>query len=332
MKKNRKLIYIIAGIFISIVSLYYAFKGIDLEKSIEIMKNVDIKYVILSGIISNAIIPIRAIRWDCFIPIRKKIKKSSLIASVYIGYMCNNIFPAKLGEVIRAYTLGQKENINKASILASVVTERLFDVITGVIMLSLSVIFIPALPKTVLYGAVILFGISMIGVIVLIFLVSKQVFAFSILEKILRVTPENIAKKILEISKNFVKGIGFKNDKLHISLSIIYTVLYWFGQSVACILMLKAFNIESSFPLAIFVIASTGFGFAIPSAPSGVGPFEWVIIFALTLVGVDKTLAASFAIMYHMMGILPIIVLGLISALFLGVNLKSATKNKANDN
>ena len=332
MKKNKKIIYIILGILISIVSLYYAFRGIDLEKSIGIIKNVDIKYVILSAIISNAIIPIRAIRWDCFIPIRKKIKKSSLIASVYIGYMCNNIFPAKLGEVIRAYTLGQKEDINKASILASVVTERLFDVITGVIMLSLSVIFIPTLPKTILHIAVVVSSISAVGVLTLIFLVSKQVFAFSILEKILIILPKNFAKKILQIAKNFVSGIGFKNDKLHISLSIVYTLLYWFGQAVACLLMLKAFNIESSFPLAIFVIASTGFGFAVPSAPSGVGPFEWVIIFALTQVGVDRTLAASFAIMYHMIGILPIMLLGFMSTLFLGINLKSATKNKTENN
>ena len=325
-KQYKKIISIIIGIIISIVSLYFAFRGIDLKESLKIIKEVNIKYVTIAVIISNVVIALRALRWGCFIPIEKKIKKSNLIASVYIGYMANNIFPAKLGEVIRAYVLGAKENISKTTVIASVVTERLFDLITGVIMLALSIIFIPSLPISVIYGALALFAISIIAVLGLMFITMKRELAFAILNKILSILPEKIKIKINEIAHKFIDGIGFKKDKKSIFLIFFYTITYWSGQSLACFIMLKAFNIEATMGLSLFVIAASGFGFAIPSAPAGVGPFEWVIIFALTLVGINKTLAASFAIVYHMMGVFPIIIIGIIATLFLGVNLKSAAQ------
>ena len=130
MKKNHKtIIQIIIGIAVSVLCLYFAFRGIDIKESIEIVKNVKVPYVIISLILSIVIIVFRALRWECFIPLKEPIKKRTIIASVYIGYMASNVLPAKLGEVVRAYILGAKEGVSKSAVFASVVTERLFDVI-----------------------------------------------------------------------------------------------------------------------------------------------------------------------------------------------------------
>jgi hypothetical protein len=72
-KQYKKIISIIIGIIISIVSLYFAFRGIDLKESLKIIKEVNIKYVTIAVIISNVVIALRALRWGCFIPIEKKI-------------------------------------------------------------------------------------------------------------------------------------------------------------------------------------------------------------------------------------------------------------------
>lgn len=328
MKKYKTLIQVVLGILISVVSLYFAFRGINLSESIEIIKNVNLKYVIISMISGVLIISIRALRWECFIPMKEKIRKSTLIASVYIGYMASNILPAKLGEVVRAYVLGAKENVSKMAIFASVVTERLFDVITGVVMLSIALIFIPSLPKTVLYGAIFLFIVSIFGICVLMFISLKKELAFLLIEKILSIFPEKFSSKVNDIAHKFISGIGFKKDPLHIFLIFFYTIAYWAGQVFTVSVLLKAFNIEANVAIALFVIAASGFGFAVPSAPSGIGPIEWTIIFALTLVGVSKSVAAPYALVYHMLGIFPIIIVGFIALFYLGVDLKTAAKSK----
>lgn len=327
-KKN--IINIIIGIIVSAVSLYFAFRGINIKESIGIIKNINILYFIISLILSVLIIAIRGLRWECFIPLKKPIKKRTVVMTAYIGYMANNILPAKLGEVARAYILGVKENVSKSALIASVVTERLFDIITGGIILTISAIFIPNLPDKVTYAAIALFVMSVIGFFILIFLVSKRDFTCKVFHKIFGILPKNIGEKLIEFSCNFIDGIGFKNDAKHIFLIFFYTILYLIGQILTISLLLTAFNIQSSPIIALFIFAVGGFGFAVPSAPSGIGPFEWAIIFGLSLIGIERSIAAPYALVYHIMGIVPIVIVGFTFLFILKIDLKTAAGIKNN--
>ena len=330
-KTHKTIMQVIVGIVISIVCLYFAFRGINIKESLEVVKNINVLYFVISLILSIIIIALRGLRWDCFIPLKKPIKKRTVVMATYIGYMGNNILPAKLGEVARAYILGVKEDVSKSALIASVVTERLFDVITGGVILCLSVIFIPNLPQTVTYAAIALFVLSIVGFLVLIFLVWKRDFAHKVFHKVFGILPKNIGDKLILFSCNFIDGIGFKNDAKHIFLIFFYTILYLIGQILTISFLLMAFDIKASPIIALFMFAVGGFGFAVPSAPSGIGPFEWAIIFGLSLIGVDRTVAAPYALVYHMMGILPIVVIGFIFLFMLGVDLKTATKSDNNE-
>ncbi|WP_304353229.1 lysylphosphatidylglycerol synthase transmembrane domain-containing protein [Brachyspira innocens] len=330
-KTHKTIIQVIVGIVISIICLYFAFRGINIKESLEVVKNINVLYFVISLILSVVIISLRGLRWECFIPLKKHIKKRTVVMATYIGYMGNNILPAKLGEVARAYILGVKEDVSKSALIASVVTERLFDVITGGVILCLSVIFIPNLPQTVTYAAIALFVLSIVGFLVLIFLVWKRDFAHKVFHKVFGILPKNIGDKLILFSCNFIDGIGFKNDAKHIFLIFFYTILYLIGQILTISFLLMAFDIKASPIIALFMFAVGGFGFAVPSAPSGIGPFEWAIIFGLSLIGVDRTVAAPYALVYHMMGILPIVVIGFIFLFMLGVDLKTATKSDSNE-
>ncbi|MEI0685506.1 lysylphosphatidylglycerol synthase transmembrane domain-containing protein [Brachyspira pilosicoli] len=327
-KKYKTAINITIGIIISIACLYFAFRGIDIKGSIEVVKNINVTYFIISLILSVVIIALRGLRWECFIPLKKPIKKRTVVMATYIGFMANNILPAKLGEVARAYILGIKEDVSKSALIASVVTERLFDVITGGVILTISVAFIPNLPKTVTYAAIALFVVSIVGFLVLMFLVWQKDFAHKVFHKVFGILPQKIGSKLIEFSCNFIDGIGFKNDPKHIFLIFFYTILYLIGQIFTIGFLLSAFNIKASPIIALFVFAIGGFGFAVPSAPSGIGPFEWAIIFGLSLIGVEKTIAAPYALVYHMMGIVPITIVGFIFLFIMGINLKDATAQK----
>ena len=329
-KKHKTIIQVIIGIAISIICLYFAFRGINIKESIEIVKNINVTYFIISLILSVVIIALRGLRWECFIPLKKPIKKRTVVMATYIGYMGNNILPAKLGEVARAYILGMKENVSKSALIASVVTERLFDVITGGIILTISVVFIPNLPEKVTYAAIALFVLSIVGFLVLIFLVWQREFAHKVFHKIFGILPKNIGDKLIEFSCNFIDGIGFKNDPKHIFLIFFYTALYLIGQILTISFLMTAFNIKASPIIALFMFAVGGFGFAVPSAPSGIGPFEWAIVFGLSLIGIEKTVAFPYALVYHMMGIVPIVIIGFIFLFMLGVDLKTATKGDNN--
>ena len=265
-KKHKTIIQVVIGIAVSIICLYFAFRGINIKESFEIVKNINVAYFIISLILSVVIIALRGLRWECFIPLKKPIKKRTIVMATYIGFMANNILPAKLGEVARAYILGIKENVSKSALIASVVTERLFDVITGGIILTISVVFIPNLPSTVTYAAIALFVLSIIGFLVLIFLVWQREFAHKVFYKVFGILPKNIGDKLIEFACNFIDGIGFKNDAKHIFLIFLYTILYLIGQILTISFLMTAFNIKATPMIALFMFAIGGFGFAVPSS------------------------------------------------------------------
>ena len=109
-----------------------------------------------------------------------------------------------------------------------------------------------------------------------------------------------------------------------IFLIFFYTILYLIGQILTISFLLMAFDIKASPIIALFMFAVGGFGFAVPSAPSGIGPFEWAVIFGLSLIGVERNIAAPYALVYHIMGIVPIVIIGFIFLFMLGIDLKTA--------
>lgn len=324
--KYKKQIQIAVGILISALSLYFVFKFIDLDIAVNTVKNIKIKYVVISALISSSILCIRAIRWKIFIPIKKRVRKSSIIAATYIGYMSNNVLPAKLGEVVRVYVLGEKEGIKKTVLFASIVTERLFDLITSVIMLSIALALIPNMPKSLNYAFIVVFVLCLLGVCFLIFLSFKKDFAINLAKFFLKIFPKFLSEKIENLMNIFISGIGIKKDFKSILFGISATVIYWFLQILSTWFLLKAFSLTLPLSASLLIIVLVGYGFAIPSAPTGVGPIEAATIFALSVFSVEYSVAASFALFSHLISIVTITLLGIIAVFLTGIDIRKASK------
>lgn len=334
MKKYKSYIQIAVGVLVSVLSVYFIFRSVDFEAVLESIKSLNIALVIIHTIISGSILSLRAIRWSYFIPIDKEIRKPSIIAATYIGYMSNNVLPAKLGEVVRTYVLAEKEDIKKSTIFASVVSERLIDLITSVVMLSLVVLFIRNIASQVYYAIIIVSTIAIVGVSFLVFLSVKQELAMKFVGFFLKFLPQVVAQKIEAFLNSFVHGIGIKRGKYSILMIIFYTVAYWTLQIFASWILLRAYGLFGlSFVDTMFVVVITGFGFAIPSAPTGIGPIEAATIFALTTLAVNYDIAVSYAIVSHVISIIIITILGFVAMLTTGSSLRKAiaSSSKSDD-
>ncbi len=330
MKKYKSYIQIAVGILVSVFSVYFILRSVDFNALLESIKNLNITLVIIHVFIVGSVLSLRAIRWSFFIPVDKKIRKRSIIAATYIGYMANNVLPAKLGEVVRTYVLAEKEDIKKSTIFASVVSERLADLITSVVMLSLAVLFVKNIPEQIYYAIVIVSAISIIGVGFLVFLSLKQELALKIIGFFLKFLPRIIAEKIESFLSSFINGIGIKKGKRSIFMIVFYTVAYWSLNIFASWILLRAYSIFNlSFTDTMFVVVITGFGFAIPSAPTGIGPIEAATIFALTTLAINYDVAVSYAIVSHVITIIVITALGFFAMITTGVDLKKAIKSSS---
>ena len=139
---NMKKKFII-GLVISSVFLYLAFRKVDYSELWSALKEANYWYIIPNIILVILSMWMRAYRWRFMIDPIKKVGLSRLFSSVMIGFMANNVLPARLGEFVRAYSLGTKENISRSATFATIVIERIFDGFSLLFILWLSLLLSP---------------------------------------------------------------------------------------------------------------------------------------------------------------------------------------------
>ncbi len=144
---HRKIIdkKLLVGVCISLFFLVLLFRKIDFDKLMLAFKEMDYRYLLPSIAVTFISYYIRAVRWKYLLLPIKNTAMSNLFPSTIIGYMANNILPARLGEFVRAYVLGQKEKIETSAVFATLVVDRLFDGFT-VLLLLLITFFTVELP------------------------------------------------------------------------------------------------------------------------------------------------------------------------------------------
>src|SRR5512143_594454 len=111
------------GIVISIVFLYYALRGLELNKVGEYLRSANYWWLVPGVAVYFLAVAARTWRWHYLLRPLKPIPLGRLFPVVVIGYMGNNIYPARAGEVIRAYVLKRNESVSISASLATILVE-----------------------------------------------------------------------------------------------------------------------------------------------------------------------------------------------------------------
>ena len=159
----------IAGIGISIVLLWLVVRGLDLSQTWAALSNVNYWYLAPAVLIYFLGVAIRGLRWQRLLLPVEKIPARQAIALLIVSYTVNNIVPARMGDVMRVFLLARETGIRKSASLATVVLERLLDVlaILAIIVACTFVLPWPSPLLTVLRVAAVL-AIVAAGILILV--------------------------------------------------------------------------------------------------------------------------------------------------------------------
>ncbi|MBN2147706.1 MAG: flippase-like domain-containing protein, partial [Anaerolineales bacterium] len=130
------------GILVSAVFLYFALRGLQLAEVWGIVREARFIWLLPGVAVYFIGVWARAWRWHYLLRPIKKISTGKMFPIVTIGYMGNNIYPARAGEVLRAVVLKRHESVPVSASLATIVVERIFD---GVVMLAFVFLNLPEL-------------------------------------------------------------------------------------------------------------------------------------------------------------------------------------------
>lgn len=321
----------IVGIVLSIVLLWYALRNVDPAEVIAELRRANPFYYILAVAAAFGVFPIRAWRWKTLLQAAAPDTKfRSRYAATTIGFMGNNVLPARIGEFARAYAFAKMEKITVVGSFGSLVVERLFDAI-GVVGLLFVAMSLPGTPDVTNIGGRDLSAlVNTLGVLVVIAitlgisLVIVPTATVRFVEKyIARFLPKSFRRPFVDSLEAFLAGLSVLRSPILLTTATVQTIALWLFNAVGFWLAFKTFGIDVGFGGALLLQSIIALAVSVPSGPGFFGPYEVAAVMILEhAYGVPYDKAISFAIGFHIGGFIPVTVVGLYYAWRLGISLK----------
>ena len=272
---------------------------------------------------------IRGLRWRIMLYPLKPISLRSASELVVIGYMANNILPARLGEFVRAYIAGRKEGIRKVSVFASIAVERIFDGLVLVGIFSTTALFSHFdsysldIIRNVGASAIFIFVIALSFVLTARL---KRSWIETLTVAITGKLSRKLSQKAGSIVSNILDATSFLKVDKTLPLFLLLSILVWVIEGGVFWIGLVAFGLNPDYHLAYFTLAFVNLGTLVPSAPAHVGIFQGCTILAFSFFGLAKNTALAYSITVHALMVVPITLLGLSFINLYGVSLSSSIK------
>ena len=306
------------GIALSVGLLVWTLRGESPSEIWQQISQANIPLLILSAAMATAIFPLRAMRWRVILePVAPNIPIGSLWRAIAIGMMVNNIYPARLGEIARAYALTRESNrVSLTSSIASLAVDRVFDALTLMLLL-VSAMLAPDFPQGMTVGGqpvqrgAMVFAAGAIGLFVVLYVI----VAFpEFLVRLYAAAVGRVAPRLVErgstIIHSFSQGLGVLRSPRRFAAVFLWALAHWLVNALAFWMAFRAFGIDVPFSAANFLQGIIAIGVALPSSPGFFGVFEAAAKVGLDVYQVPGRLAVSWAIGFHILAFIPITVIG----------------------
>ena len=305
------------GLVISLVFVYWAIQGLEWESFWVAVRSAEYWWLIPGVAVYLVGLWARAWRWHYLLRPIKPIPTNKMFPIVCIGYMGNNIYPFRAGEVLRAVVLKRKEGVPVSASLATVIVERIFD---GVVMLAFVFLNLPELARINsdsgfvgdIQSLAVWGSIAFIGALGLFLLAAMfpQVTARVGLWFVYRLTPKRLHEKIISVMNKFLDGLASLRSPFNVLMVFVTTVVIWLFETGKYWFVMHAFNFSVSFFALMLMNGIVNLATTIPSAPGYIGTFDAPGIAVLTAYGVNQATAAGYTLTLHVALWLPITALG----------------------
>ncbi|MBM3326330.1 MAG: flippase-like domain-containing protein [Calditrichaeota bacterium] len=272
--------------------------------------------LLLAFLINPLHLYIRGHRWSVLVQPSGRLRAIDSFGFHLIGYLANAVLPLKAGEIARIMLLAERLKISRSTALATVILERMVDLLSLLFILGL-VYFIFPIPQRFTEAALVVGIFSTIAFAILAYFgIARKPFSGWLGRLFGR---KLFGRRLRRFLTRFIEGFAALRSTHHLGIVLFETIGLYILYTMQMYLMLLSFNFTSEYPLIVIspIVASIvllvidSIAIAVPSAPSAVGTFHAIAIFGLSLFDVPTDPAAGFVIVQHALGVVFSLVFGL---------------------
>lgn len=255
---------------------------------------------------------LRAIRWRLLLLPLGPVRWTTAFRTTVIGFALIFLLPGRVGEILRPYLLARHEGLKAPSTFATVIVERLLDVVTVLLLFALSLFLagVDAGPQVRLV-AVISAGVSVLALVLLCVFAGHPERLGRWAGQLSRWLPARIGALVSGLVQTFVEGLAVMRSPGHLAAAACWSVAVWASIGLGIWLTSLAFDLTLSFVGSFIVVGYLAVGVSLPT-PGGAGGFHVLYKEALTtFFGADPAVAVAAATVLHAVSFVPVTILGL---------------------
>lgn len=305
------------GLIISAIFLWLAFRKVDFTLVWQQLRTANLAYVALGIVAYFLALFIRTWRWKVLLLPMKRISLLRLFPVLSAGYMANNIYPARAGDLLRTVLLRKKEEVPISASLATIIVEHLFDgiAILALVLLNLGQLtnFAPnsqwvGIIETSAFWVGLIFGLILL-VFVSMVLLPEKMHRFSTWV-INHLVPAKLREPVGGIIEKFTVGLRVLRSPLQSLLVMLQSVMIWVVEAGLYWGVMKAMGLQLSFQSLLMVVGIVNLVLLVPAAPGGLGTFDAATKSMMELFGVSPENALSYALLLRVALWLPVTLVG----------------------
>jgi uncharacterized protein (TIRG00374 family) len=304
---KRKLL---VGTVFSALFLYLALRGTDWGAFAAAFEGIRYGYLVPAVFFTLLGHYSRAHRWKYMMLPVKRIPIGPLWSATAIAFMVNNLFPARIGELVRAYTIGRSEEVSKSAAFATIVYERVVDVTALILILWFCLLRLPG-PAWLRQSTVVLIALNGALLGALYWMVRYRGSFASFVAKLTSRWPGRTGERTREAADAFVDGLGVVTDARAVPPIAALSIPVWGSAVLGIYFTTLAMDLHLPVMASLLLIVIITLGSMIPSAPAYVGTLQYACVVALGFYDVDRSHALAYSTVYHATQFFPITLVGL---------------------
>jgi glycosyltransferase 2 family protein len=314
----RRSFQLALGIAISAVAVWFAMRGVSVAEVWKALSRANAWMFLAVMALTLGSFWVRALRWRSLLAGGREIPLASLFSATMIGFMTNNLLPFRLGEFVRPWVLARRERCSMSMALATIVVERVVDMLTLLAILGGTLLVHPIragseAARLTQAGAGTLIALTIGLTLLLIALERMPGPSLRLIRSLAGRLPARHRGRVVRGLEHFLEGLGLFSDVPRLLWVLLLSLVMFGCFGVAVQLCMEAFGLHLPWYAGFLVLVISAIAIMAPAAPGYIGTMNLACVAGLALFGVtNRDLTSSFSWFYWAGQWLPVTVVGLV--------------------
>jgi hypothetical protein len=305
---------------ITVALLAFLFRNTDLAAVWAETRRADPLLLALAACVTFLTYVARAWRWQFLLAPIGPTRFSTAFQTTVIGFAASFVLPARAGEVIRPYLLARREGLKPTAAFATIILERLLDLVTVLLLFSAFVFTVRAgvlsgdpgqLAHVKFWGGVAA-AAAVLGLAILTVLAGHPERLGRAAARVEAVLPARAARVVAHLVESFAQGLAVLRSPSKLAGALALSIPLWLSIAAGIWLTSRAFHITFPYTGSFLVMTLLVVGVAMPT-PGAVGGFHVAYQIAVqTFFAAPADAAVGAAIVLHAISFVPVTLVGIL--------------------